>query len=177
MQGAECIRGGRRINLPGILVEEVEGVVEALLLAGLHGALGDIPNTQAVIQSIDRSPVETKRDVALIQRPRPGLIHFAYRKHWNSFGIDQFAVLVVIRGTLSSQMMSAREGSPFYAIASGDIVFHPIRRRVASCLIVPRLLLLPFPFFIGVFFANAVEKQGDFRFDLVEELRIQGEGL
>lgn len=47
VQSAERIGGSRWINLSRILVEEIEGVIKALLLAHLHGDLADVPHALA----------------------------------------------------------------------------------------------------------------------------------
>lgn len=63
VQSAERIGGSRWKNLSRILVEEIEGVIEALLLAHLHGDLADVPHALARIQGINGAPVEVELNI------------------------------------------------------------------------------------------------------------------
>ena len=61
VEGAKGARGRPGVNLAGVAVEEIEGVVEAHLLAGLQRPGGDVPDALPVLQAGEGAPVEAHR--------------------------------------------------------------------------------------------------------------------
>ena len=61
VEGAKGTRGRPGINLAGVAVEEIKGVVEPHLLAGLKRPGGDIPDALSVLQAGQGAPVKAHR--------------------------------------------------------------------------------------------------------------------
>ena len=89
MQCTEGVGGRVWLGLSRVAVEEVEGVIEALFLAGLHGAGGDVPNALPALQTRESTPVEVQRYVQLIRCPLPRLVHFRSGKQRESLRGDE----------------------------------------------------------------------------------------
>ena len=167
VQGTEGIGGCLRSNLSRILVEEVKRIIETLFLAHNDGAFGDIPDTLARIQSIDRTPIEVQRDIELIHRPRPSLVHLRAPKQGQFLGRNE----VWKKGR-------HRRGFPAEVVTAG-------KRSVLNAEAVLQRFGCPVPRFrkimLAVFFGfgcHIVEQQADFQVGIrIEKFRIHGEGL
>ena len=61
VEGAKGARGRPGVNLASVAVEEIKGVVEPHLLAGLKRSGGDIPDALPVLQAGEGAPVEAHR--------------------------------------------------------------------------------------------------------------------
>ena len=167
VQGTEGISGCLRINLSRILVEEVKRIIEALFLTRNDGAFGDIPDALARIQSIDRPPIEVQRDIELIQRARPSLVHLRAPKQGQFLGCDQVWKVGRHRRGFPAEVVTARKCSVLDAEAVLERFGCPV----------PHFRKIMLTLFLG-FGCEIVEQQADFQVGIrVEKFRIHGEGL
>ena len=167
VQGAEGIGGCLRINLSRILVEEVKRIIETLFLARNDGTFGDIPDALPRIQSIDRPPIKVQRDIELIQRPRPSLVHLRASKQGQFLGSDEIWKEGRHRWGFPAEVVTAGKRSVLDAESVLERFGCPV----------PHFRKIMLTLFLG-FGGQIIEQQANFQVGIrVEKFRIHGEGL